>query len=147
MLESDAVDGNQWYNSNGPIAGATGQTYEPESTDDYYSIVSNEFGCESGESNTIYFVYTGVSEKYFNSFSLYPNPNNGIFAVELNSEVSDNVNIKILNTLGSVIYVNENIEVSGYYKTIIDLSEFNKGMYFLVLENYRGSTVNRIIIR
>ncbi|MCD4665717.1 MAG: T9SS type A sorting domain-containing protein, partial [Bacteroidales bacterium] len=147
MLVSDASDGNQWYDSNGPIAGATSQTYEPMVTDNYYTIVTNEFGCESGQSNTIYFIYTGIGEKNIYSFSVYPNPNNGIFALELNSEVSDNVNIKVLNSLGSVIYSKENIEVSGYYKTIIDLSEFYKGMYFLVLENYRGSTVNRIIIR
>jgi len=147
MLVSDATDGNQWYDSNGPIAGATGQTYEPLATDNYYTIVTNEFGCESEQSNTIYFVYTGMFEKNINSISLYPNPNNGIFTLELNSEVDDDVNIKILNSLGAVVYEKENIEATGNFKTTIDLSELYKGLYFLVIENYQGRTVNRIIIR
>jgi len=60
-LVSDASVGNQWYGSNGPIAGATGQTFEPLATDDYYTIVTSEFGCESEQSNSIYFVYTGAN--------------------------------------------------------------------------------------
>ena len=148
MLLSDATTGNQWYDSNGPIAGATGQTYEPLATDDYYVIVSNEFGCESEQSNSIYFLYTEIGENnIFKKFSVYPNPNSGIFAVELFTEVGDNVNIKVLNPLGSIVYKQDDLKVNGYFKTTIDLSELHKGMYFLVLENYRGSTVNRIIIR
>ena len=148
MLLSDATTGNQWYDSNGPIAGATGQTFEPLATDDYYVIVSNEFGCESEQSNSIYFLYTEIGENnIFKKFSVYPNPNSGIFAVELFTEVGDNVNIKVLNPLGSIVYKQDDLKVNGYFKTTIDLSELHKGMYFLVLENYRGSTVNRIIIR
>jgi len=147
MLVSDATEGNQWYDSNGPINGATGQIFEPLATDNYYSIVTSEFGCESEQSNSIYFVYTGIDDKNISSFSVYPNPNSGIFTVELISEVGDNNSIKVLNSIGSVVYKQEDIKVNGYFKITIDLSELHKGLYFLVIENYQGSAVQRIIIR
>ncbi|MBC8488265.1 MAG: T9SS type A sorting domain-containing protein [Bacteroidetes bacterium] len=88
-----------------------------------------------------------IVENIFSEISLYPNPNNGIFTLELNSEVDDDVNIKILNSLGAVVYEKGNIEATGNFKTTIDLSELYKGLYFLVIENYQGRTVKRIIIR
>ncbi len=62
VLVSSAASGNQWYNSTGMIAGATNQSYTPTETDDYYVIVSNEFGCESEPSDSYYFIYTGLVE-------------------------------------------------------------------------------------
>lgn len=148
MLVSDATEGNQWYNSNGPIAGATGQAYEPMATDTYYVIVTSEYGCESDPSNSIDFVYTGISEEInFDKISVYPNPNYGIFTVNIESVLSQNATLKVLDILGTVVYKEENLSIGNSFSRTIDLSNLNNGMYFLVFENYQGSAVNRIIIR
>jgi hypothetical protein len=90
---------------------------------------------------------TGVDENNFPKISLHPNPNNGIFTVEIQNVLSNFVTIKVLNTLSNVVYVEENIRVSGDFAKTINLSNLDKGLYFLVIENYQESTINRIIIR
>ncbi len=92
-------------------------------------------------------VCTEIKENNIENISIYPNPNNGIFTVELGEIPSENVTIKVLNSLSSVVYERSNIEVNGNFKTDLDLSHLNKGLYFLVFENYQGNTVKRIIIR
>jgi len=148
MLVSDVTEGNQWYDSNGPIAGATGQTFEPLASDNYYSIVTSEFGCESEQSNNIYFVYTGIDEENnIDKISIYPNPNIGIFTVELGELSGENVSVKVLNSLSAVVFEKKDITVKDNLKLDMDLSYLHKGLYFLVIENYQGSAVQRIIIR
>ncbi|MEZ5083862.1 MAG: C25 family cysteine peptidase, partial [Bacteroidales bacterium] len=92
-------------------------------------------------------ICTGIAEENIEKIYIYPNPNNGIFTVDFNNVLQDNVTIKVLNTLGRVVFEEENAEIERNFSKTIDLSNFNKGLYFLVIENYRGSTVNRIIIR
>ncbi len=92
-------------------------------------------------------VCTGVGEENFSKIFVYPNPNNGIFILEIQNVLSNFVTIKVLNTLSSVVYHEENVSVNGSLTRTIDLSKMDKGMYFLVIENYQGSTINRIIIR
>jgi len=92
-------------------------------------------------------VCSDIKNNNFDKFSVYPNPNNGIFTVEFGNVLEDNVTIKVLNTIGNEVYKAENISVSGDFKQTIDLSNLNKGLYFLEIENYQGRTINRIIIR
>jgi PKD repeat protein len=92
-------------------------------------------------------ICTDIEEKNIEKISIYPNPNIGIFTVEFGNVLSDNVTIKVLNTLGKTVYSETGVSVNSGLKRTIDLSTEYKGMYFLVIENYQGSTVNRIIIR
>jgi hypothetical protein len=52
-----------------------------------------------------------------------------------------------VNTLSSIIYEKSGIEINGNFKTNVDLSEFNNGVYFLVIKNNSGRIVKRIIIQ
>ena len=92
-------------------------------------------------------ICTGIVEENIEKIYIYPNPNNGIFTVEFNNVLQDNVTMKVLNTLGRVVFEEDNSEIECNFSKTIDLSNFDKGLYFLVIENYRGSTLNRIIIR
>jgi len=148
MLESDAVDGNQWYDSNGPISGATGQTYEPESTDDYYSIVSNEFGCESEPSNTIYFNYTGVIEiSDDQKLNIYPNPFTNQFTLDYKIKSASNVKISIFNAFGQQIVVLEDnsSKMAGSHSLIFNASNLKQGIYYCKIETENYYLVKKII--
>lgn len=104
-------------------------------------------GVTSAQYDVLCNVCTGIGEENIQKISIYPNPNNGIFTVEFGNVLSEDVTIKVLNTLGKIVYEEAGISVNSGYKRTIDLSSEYKGMYFLVIENYQGSTVNRIIIR
>jgi hypothetical protein len=92
-------------------------------------------------------VCTGISESSPGNISIRPNPSNGIFTIDLDGIRSDNLQIKVLNTLGNEVYSDNSISVSGNFSRTIDLSCLHKGLYFVVIETGQESTVNRIIIR
>lgn len=92
-------------------------------------------------------ICTGISENSSGNISIRPNPSNGIFTIDLAGIRSDNLQIKVLNTLGNMVYSDKNISVSGNYSRTVDLSGLHKGLYFVVIETDQDSTVNRIIIR
>jgi PKD repeat protein len=92
-------------------------------------------------------VCTGTEEQTFEKISVQPNPNNGIFTVEFSNVLRNIATIKVFNTLSTMVYKEENVTIDGSFSTTIDLSNLDKGLYFLVIENYQGSTVHRIIIR
>ncbi len=84
---------------------------------------------------------TGIDEESENpQFNIYPNPSNGIFNLEL-----FNVNtIKVLNTLGSVVY-QEKINTNET-KSTIDLSNLANGIYFIAVLNDKGTLNKKVII-
>ena len=75
------------------------------------------------------------------SFNVYPNPNNGIFNVTINS--SKNQTLEVQNMLGQVVFSKE---VNN--STQMNLTDLNKGVYSISLTNEQGvSTSKKIIIQ
>ena len=81
------------------------------------------------------------------NFDIFPNPTDGQFTLNLDNFVGDEIKIEIHNSLGQLIKTeyksNENIE--GFYKLEIDLSNVEKGIYFVnVMSN--NQTESRTVI-
>lgn len=148
ILVSTASTGNQWYNVAGIIEGATGQSYEPMATDDYYVIVTSEFGCESEPSNIYHFVYTGIIDiSGDKNLVIYPNPFKESFTLDYSVKSSSNVTINIYNTYGQVIStLQNNMSVnSGSHRLTFDASNLLPGVYYCKIETTDYSTIQRII--
>jgi PKD repeat protein len=92
-------------------------------------------------------ICTSIKENNIEKISIYPNPNNGIFTVKLNEDFGENVTIKVLNIMSSLVFERKNVAADSGFTTHLDLSNLNKGLYFLVIESYQGNTVQRILIR
>jgi len=74
--------------------------------------------------------------------NLYPNPTDGIFNVDFKNATC----IKVINTLGDIIY-EEKIETTVSEGTKnIDLSAFANGIYIINVANERGSSNHKIIL-
>lgn len=86
---------------------------------------------------------TDVSEAFVNApgATIYPNPSNGVFTVDFKNATS----IKVLNTLGSVIYETKIEDMNEGSKTI-DLSAFASGIYFVNISNGTYSSNKRITL-
>ena len=148
VLESSEMAGNQWYDSNGEIDGATGQTYIPEITGDYYVVVTNEFECESEASNIIYVFITGLIDIVEDiNINIYPNPTSGEFFIEMNLEKENDLKIQVMNAIGEIVIDRTSVRASGFYKTSINLNQMNKGLYFIVIESNEGRTAHRLIVK
>jgi len=61
--------------------------------------------------------------------SIYPNPNNGQFVIDLPN--AEKVKIEVLTISGQVVYSTEIVNAHN----VIDLTEFDKGIYFVKLSN------------
>jgi hypothetical protein len=148
MLVSSAVAGNQWYDSNGMILGATSQTYEPGATDDYYVIVTNEYGCESDPSDSYHFIYTGLIELSGDQkINIYPNPFFGQFTLDYSLKSASDVTITIFNTFGQQMTLIENLtfKSAGNHRIQFDASRFDTGVYFLKVETSEYSVIKRLV--
>ncbi|HPE58284.1 MAG TPA: C25 family cysteine peptidase [Bacteroidales bacterium] len=147
-LLSSASEGNQWYDSNGMIAGATAQAYYPTAADDYYVVVTNQNGCESEASNSLFFIYTGIPENYESSIVVYPNPASDQFNIEFMIPNHSNVNIKLMNNLGEIkkeLFDMENIE-NGFYSETFSCQNLSPGIYFIVITLNDSTIIRKIVV-
>ncbi|MBN3034245.1 MAG: T9SS type A sorting domain-containing protein, partial [Bacteroidales bacterium] len=132
-LYSNAVDGNHWYNSNGPVQGATGQIFYPTATDYYYVIVTNTYGCESNPSNSIYFVFTGMEELDSRWIRVYPNPASDFWYVEMQIEEAGEVEVSLSGLSGKTIpgYGDTRILETGLHRMVFPADGLKPGIYLL----------------
>lgn len=86
-------------------------------------------------------VATGIEHSIVDQFTIYPNPNNGVFT--LNNVSGDNASIEIYNIQGKVVYKN----IMNNSNQTIDLSGNAKGMYFINISTTKGTGVHKIVIQ
>jgi hypothetical protein len=129
----------------------------------YYSIgISNPGGCNptmhasinynSSHSNTgnLAVQLTGVAalNEDLNSFAIYPNPSSGVFNLSLDlMREKQTIRMRIFNSLGQTISVEQLGLVYGSIKKQIDLSGYSRGVYFVQLVGDAGIITRRIVIQ
>jgi PKD repeat protein len=98
---------------------------------------------ESIWSNTI-----GVEElAIFQSLDVYPNPNNGNFTVELNTEEGTQVSLQLTDIKGIRIWDSNAGIVNGSYSENIEILNQTEGMYFLSVTIGENTAVRKLIIK
>ena len=91
-------------------------------------------------------VPSNIEEASLNgSLSIYPNPTNGVFTIEMRDMKTDVYTIKVTNVLGQKVFESAN-SVSGLHKENIDLSAFQKGVYLIEIKNSTATITERIIV-
>ncbi len=148
-LVSNFQSGNQWYNDDGLIEGATGQVYSPLKTSSYYTLVTSVEGCVSDTSNVIYYQSTFIDELITQgSFRIYPNPSDGIINIDFIADGSETLDIYIYNAFGQPMsdLITQNIKRVGYNTISFDLSALPGGVYyFKIIEGNRLFTKKLIL--
>jgi PKD repeat protein len=138
-LHSSATTGNQWYDQNGPISGATGQNCPVTATGDYYVIVTTN-GCSSSPSNTIHYSNSGVEvNENNNSVKVYPNPVSNELFIEIEGN-NETTNFEIFNSIGQIVFRGSMLE-----KTIVKTSSFSAGVYLIKLESGKTFQYKKIV--
>ena len=103
-----------------------------------YSLVATSTdGCSNSDTITIVFEdCTGIPELSCTlNASVYPNPNHGLFTLELNSKNSENVEINIISPLGKTVYTGNIFAITGLLVKEIRLNDVSPGIYFMVVQS------------
>lgn len=131
--------------------GATTSFILADSTGDYTVTAYNVCG-DSAVSNTISVIewdtcVVSINEILSGSnFSIYPNPNDGLFMLTFNNPKAGNYTVSIKNILGQVVY-SKKLTVNGKQVSTIDITEFNAGVYFLAVTSSEGEQTQKVIVR
>jgi hypothetical protein len=121
ILQSSATLGNQWFNLNGPIPGATSQNYEVTANGTYYVIVTID-GCSSSPSNTITINSVSISEYANHNITVYPNPTNDHLNIISDQHIQK---IQLVDILGNIVI--------STHETSIDVSNYSDGIYQIII--------------
>ncbi|MEY4905374.1 MAG: hypothetical protein RLZZ292_3189 [Bacteroidota bacterium] len=89
----------------------------------------------------------GVAEFFDNlSLNVYPNPMQNEATIELNTENTTNVNIRIFNLLGQTVALQDYGKLSGFQKLSLSTNHLTNGTYFLFVKTDNGLASRKIII-
>ena len=90
---------------------------------------------------------TGINsdDDFANSIRVYPNPSNGIFQLEMMLNNQGNSKIEVIDLLGCVVYSKSISNVTGEFKTTIDLNDQSKGIYFVSISNESSRKTIKLI--
>ncbi|MFK7783768.1 MAG: PKD domain-containing protein [Crocinitomicaceae bacterium] len=109
--------------------------------------VTNECGTESfADSVTLSTV--GLEELgEGNSLSIYPNPNNGSFTLDVSLLDNADVKVKVTNGLGQEVYESKLGEVVGHNIEMIDLGNVDAGVYYIAVIVNDTPYVSKFIVK
>ncbi len=146
-LTSSVAIGNQWYElSTGIISNATAQSYTPQQSGDYFTIVSQN-GCISDSSNIIHLDFTGIGINTAKDISIQitPNPVKEILYLKTKG-VKEKLLLEIFDMLGKPVYSESLSSSSPDLNIEINVSKFNKGIFFVKISNNQICKTEKIVL-
>ncbi len=81
------------------------------------------------------------------SISVYPNPSNGLFTMDVNLNQSMKLDIVVVNVLGETVAVKEINALNGVSSEVIDLSTDAPGVYFLKIMSENVAISTQVLVK
>jgi hypothetical protein len=105
-------------------------------------------GCENSAEATITVLEPSSVAQHANGLLLeiIPNPNRGIFKINLNSVDAKQLNLRIVNNQGVPVHT-ELLHVNGSYSGSYNLSGFADGIYYVYVFYNEGSILKKMVIK
>jgi hypothetical protein len=82
-----------------------------------------------------------------NDLEVYPNPSKEIFNVSFVSEDIQNLEVRVLNMVGELVYMEGLEQFIGEYTKSINMSKYTKGVYFLEITTNNGVVNKKIVLQ
>ena len=126
--------------------GENTQQITPNINGDYWVIIEDGNGCVS---DTAFFkvewIASSIENNNIHNLSIFPNPSKGVFIVEFDNLMIQDLEIRILNSLGEIIYSDNKHQHIGEYKKLINLKNYSEAIYFLEIETQKGIINKKLI--
>ena len=144
-LSADATGGTSPYQYLWNTS-ETSQIITPANNGTYWCVVTDDEGCTA---DTAVYIVTTVSVIDFDEadFIVYPNPVSSELNIEFNIIGITNVELKIVNILGEIMY-SENIDnTSIKYSNKLDFTNYSHGIYFVKLKLDTKLITSKVIVQ
>jgi len=115
---------------------ATKQNYIRYSS--YITVTSLPLSADSNINNS------GINNL---GFEVYPSPASGKFTIGFISRSPVKITINVFNSLGTSVFSEKNLKISGRLNRIIDFSQQPEGIYYIRIESEAGSFIRKLVIR
>lgn len=118
-------------------------------TETFSVIVTNPFACEAGDELSIEIKdCTGIDEFAQSvNMSLFPNPTNGTFMLELETADKLQLSIKVVSVTGLLVYEKPDVEINGQYSQQLDLTGLSSGVYSVFIVGDGFISHKKIVLR
>ncbi len=145
-LNSSEATEYQWYRNDTLIEGATGYSYLASASGIYKVEIWDEYGCSnfSDDYNFIVGVNEDGNPEYF--INVRPNPSKDIFNINAQFIKPHNLDISISNINGERIFSETVKYDGGIFAKQVDLGQFPRGTYYLLI-NYDGNIWRQQLIK
>jgi len=81
------------------------------------------------------------------NLDVYPNPSRDIFNVTFTSEDVQDLDVRVINVVGEVVYTENLEQFVGEYTKVLDLATYTKGVYFLEITTNNGVVNKKLILQ
>jgi len=81
------------------------------------------------------------------NLNVYPNPTSGLFTLNVNTTDVNELNIKVMNMHGQVVYAKNNFDNISNVKEQINLSNNAKGIYFVTVTSDKGIVTHKVVVK
>ncbi|WP_445716485.1 reprolysin-like metallopeptidase [Flavobacterium sp.] len=92
-------------------------------------------------------VATLTSESFgLENFTLYPNPNNGSFTIQFNSNSGNEINVNVHDIRGREIY-SKTYSNNGFFNENLQLNNIQSGVYLVTVQDGSRKEVKKIVVQ
>ena len=92
-------------------------------------------------------VNTTITEISIVKCEAFPNPSRDVFNVEFTSLVRQDLELRIINSIGEIVYIDNVNNHIGAYSNSISLEEYSKSIYFLEIQTDNGIVNKKLILQ
>ena len=112
----------------------------------YFVTATDSNGCYNSDSTVIIIENCDVSEVHdLNNMevTVYPNPNNGFFTIELNNHLNEEIDITFISPLGQIV------NQQKFNSNIINFSApyLSSGIYSLIIKSKNQYLIKKVVIQ
>ncbi|MEO5673069.1 MAG: FG-GAP-like repeat-containing protein [Chitinophagales bacterium] len=96
---------------------------------------------------TIYLITGITGADQINSFSIFPNPSQGLLTIKSEAFLSSKIQMNVLDVTGKILFSKTEDGMNAGAETRLDLSGFSKGIYFLNIESGPDVLQQKVVIQ
>lgn len=117
-----------------------------KTTDGFFlKTFSSDFGTEIVYNFTVGYTISAEENTLNNQVDIYPNPNNGLFTIDLALQEEQDVNIIVVDMMGTVVYKNSYSGIKNKNLSV-NLTDKAQGVYWVQVQTGGETTTKKIVL-